>query len=120
MLMTLLRARGVDCDSAGTAAAPGDPASEGAVRAMARRGLSLAGHASTPLQSRDLGAYDRIWAMTPRHAAAVRALGVPAARLAVIQADAGGVPDPCGGDDSTYEACALVLERAAEEIAHHA
>lgn len=117
MLETLLRARGVAVDSAGTAALVGDPASDGARSAMFRRGLSLDHHRSTPVQQRDLSAYTHVWAMTPRHAAALRSLGVPAERLSVVNAAGGGVPDPYGGDQAAYEACAQVLEQAAEAIA---
>ena len=117
MLQALLRARGLEVDSAGTAAGAGDPASDGARAAMFRRGLSLDHHASTPVTGRDLTAYDHIWAMTPRHAAALRSLGVPTHRLSVVNAEAGGVPDPYGGDLAAYEACATVLEQAAEVIA---
>ena len=117
MLQALLRARGVDVDSAGTAAAAGDPASDGARGAMFRRGLSLDDHHSTPVTNRDVSLYAQVWAMTPRHAAALRALGVLAAKLSVVNAEDGGVPDPYGGDDQAYEACAVVLERAADAIA---
>ena len=117
MLLALLKARGIAVDSAGTAAVAGDPASDGARAAMFRRGLSLDDHRSTPVLERDLGSYDQVWAMTPRHAAALRQLGVPAAILSVVNAEAGGVPDPYGGDDRAYEACAQVLEQAADLIA---
>jgi protein-tyrosine-phosphatase len=120
MLAALLRHRLGDqaqIDSAGTAAATGEPASAGAIAAMRRRGLDLASHRSTPLAQRDLAAYDRIWCMTSRHAAHVRSLGVPAGRIAVVAAEDGGVPDPFGGDAADYEACAQVLDRQAAQIA---
>ncbi len=107
----------MEVDSAGTAAGAGDAASDGARAAMFRRGLSLDQHSSTPVTTRDLNAYDHVWAMTPRHAAALRSLGVPANRLSVVNAEAGGVPDPYGGDLAAYEACAAVLEQAADAIA---
>jgi protein-tyrosine phosphatase len=123
MLMALL-ARALErrglvatVESAGTAAGMGDPASHGAITAMATRGIDLAGHRSRPLERLPLAAYDRIYAMTSRHAAVVRQLGIPAARLAVVAADAGGVPDPFGGDETVYEACARVLEAEAARIA---
>jgi protein-tyrosine-phosphatase len=102
-------------DSAGTAAADGDSASAGTIRALARRGIILNDHRSRPLPA-DLSVYDRIWCMTSRHAAAVRALGVPPERLGVVAADQGGVPDPFGGDDGEYEACARVLESEAVRL----
>lgn len=124
MLKALLRAAvanahrtEVQVDSAGTGAADGEPASLGAQRAMQRRGLSLADHAATNLRRVDLGSYQRFWCMTANHAAAVRALGIPAALISVVNESGGGVPDPFGGDDREYEATAQVLELAAREIA---
>ncbi|HAT11137.1 MAG TPA: low molecular weight protein arginine phosphatase [Planctomycetes bacterium] len=96
--------------SAGTAAAPGDHASAEAVAAMARRGIDLSDHASCPVMSLDLSAFDRIYVVSSRHAAFVRAQGVSAERLTVVAADRGGVPDPWGGDAEVYEATARHLE----------
>ncbi len=107
----------IEVESAGTGAGTGDAASPEAAAAMARRGLDLADHASRNVRSLDLASYDRIWAMTSAHVAALRSLGVPAVRLAVIAAERGGVPDPFGGGMAEYEACALVLEDAARKIA---
>jgi protein-tyrosine-phosphatase len=87
---------------------------------MARRGLDLTAHRSRPVQELDLRAYDQVWCMTSAHAAHMRARGVPAARLAVVAQERGGVPDPFGGDLAAYEACALVLEDAAGRIARAA
>ncbi len=124
MLQTLLRAAlrnakqgGMEVNSAGTSAADGDRASAGAQRAMATRGLSLTGHASRHLQTLDLTAIDLVLCMTDAHAATVRACGVPAAKITVINAAGGGVPDPWGGDDDAYEATAQVLELAARDLA---
>jgi protein-tyrosine phosphatase len=113
-----LAAAGVEADvgSAGTAAGPGEPASGGAQRAMARRGLDLSGHRSRPISACDLAAFDRIYTVSTRHAAFVRAQGVPAARIAVLAAEAGGVPDPFGGDDAEYETCAASLEAEVRRI----
>ena len=118
MLAALVRHRRPDLqvESAGTAAGMHEPASDGACLAMERRGLTLNAHASRPVDGLDLSSYDRIYAMTPRHAAHLRSLGVPSERLAVVSAAHGGVPDPFGGDDHAYEACALVLESAADNI----
>lgn len=125
MLQTLLRAtlanagvHDVAVSSAGTGAADGEPASNGAQRAMQRRGLSLADHASRHLHALGLTGITEFWCMTPSHAAAVRALGVPAAMIHVVNAGGGGVPDPFGGDDRDYESCAQVLELAARDIAN--
>jgi len=116
MLATFLRTKlgpSSLVDSAGTGAGTGEPASDGAVRAMQRRGLSLATHRSQNLAELDLTKVDLVLTMSARHSAAVLARGVPAARVRVVNADAGGVPDPFGGSDDDYEACAHVLEQVA-------
>lgn len=104
-------------ESAGTGAFAGDAASHGAVAAMARRGIDLSGHRSRPLSTLDLGRYDHLFAVSSRHAAFIRAQGVPAARITVVAADRGGIPDPWGGDDAVYEATARVLEGEVARIA---
>lgn len=123
MLMMLLRASlaGVGgiratVESAGTAAADGEPASAHAIACMGRRGLDLGGHRSRHLGRLDLGGYDRFLCMTDRHAAALRSLGVPATQLEVVNATQRGVPDPFGGDLEDYEACARVLEAFAQDL----
>lgn len=123
MLMMLLRAEleraaigGVEVESAGTGAYEGDPASEGALRAMSRRGLDLLGHRSRNAAQLDLTRYDLVLAMTSSHAAHARSRGVPTDRLAVANADGGGIPDPFGGGDAEYEHCAAVLETVARHV----
>jgi protein-tyrosine phosphatase len=112
------RARGdIAVETAGTGAAVGQPASEGAVKAMARRSLDLSTHLSRSLAGLEIGAFDRFLCMTSGHAAYVRSLGVPAAKIEVVNAEHGGVPDPFGGSDADYEAAARVLERYAGEVA---
>ena len=104
-------------ESAGTAAGRGDSASPGALAAMARRGLDLSGHLSRPLADLDLTRFERIFTVSSRHAAFVRAQGVPAERISVVAADRGGVPDPWGGDDAAYEEAARTLEAEATRLA---
>ncbi len=123
MLEALLRSafanakQPVQVRSAGTGAGSGEPASPGSQRAMRRRGLSLDQHRSRQVDEVDLTTIDRFLCMTSSHAAALRARGVPATKIQVVNAAAGGVPDPFGGSDQDYEATAQVLELAAREIA---
>ena len=119
LLTEALRRRGSDVTvhSAGTGAAAGDLASDGALAAMARRGLDLSTHRSTPLNAIDPAGYDRILAVTSRHAAHIRSLGIPPGRIEVVAAAQGGVPDPFGGGESEYEAAARTLASEAERIA---
>ena len=101
--------------SAGTGADLGEPASFQAISAMARRGLDLHGHRSQPVPA-DLAAFTRIWAMTSRHAAALRQRGATPAQLAVLAADSGGITDPFGGTLDDYLACAAQLDAEAALI----
>jgi protein-tyrosine phosphatase len=124
MLMALIRAEigrhglaHVTVASAGTAAADGEPASAHAVACMASRGLDLDSHRSRNLGDLDLDGYDRFLCMTSSHAAALRSRGIPAAKLEVVHAAQGGVPDPFGGSRDDYEACAQVLETYAKDLA---
>jgi protein-tyrosine-phosphatase len=123
MLATLVRAAlrnagrtDVTVVSAGTGAISGMPASDGAQRAMNRRGLVLDQHRSQSLADIDPAAVRRVYAMSAHHAAAARSQGVPAERIVIVNEAQGGVPDPWGGDDEHYEACAQVLELAARDI----
>ncbi len=106
-----------EVESAGTGAFPGEAASEGAQAAMARRGLDLTAHRSRPLAGLDLAGYGRIYAVSSRHAAFVRAQGVPPGRIEVLAAERGGIADPFGGDAAVYEACANELDAEAARIA---
>lgn len=107
----------VQVASAGTGAADGEPASAGARAAMARRGIDLGGHASRHLAGVALDRIDLVLCMSSAHAAAVRARGMPAQGIRVVNAEGGGVPDPFGGDEDDYETCACVLAGEAERIA---
>lgn len=119
LLGEALRRAGIPAviDSAGTGANPGDRASHGAQAAMARRGIDLSGHRSRPVDGLDLSAYHRVLTVSSRHAAFLRAHGVPADRLEVLAADRGGLADPWGGDDAVYEATARQIEAEAARLA---
>jgi protein-tyrosine-phosphatase len=112
LLGDVLRANklAIEVASAGTGAFDGDPASHGALAAMARRGIDISAHRSRAVTALDLNGFDHIYVVSSRHAAFVRAQGVPPDRITVVAADRGGIPDPWGGDDDVYEATARVLE----------
>ena len=112
-----LRGRaGVAVETAGTGAATGEAATDQAQRTMAKRGLDLSRHRTRNLAQLAVADYDRFLCMTSGHAAYVRSLGVPAAKIEVVNAQHGGVPDPFGGDDANYEATAKVLERYVADV----
>jgi protein-tyrosine-phosphatase len=109
--------REMEIRSAGTSTTAGLDASDGALRAAERHGLSLQGHASTPLSREAVDWADLILTMGPSHLSRVRELGGDG-KSALLGAYAGGsddatgpaVPDPYGGDDEMYEATFLTLE----------
>ena len=117
--------RGVTVGSAGTAAWPGAPASDGALRAAARAGLDLGSHRSAPLTQDVVRSSGLILCMGGAHLwRALELGGVHQARLLSEMAGAGGeVDDPFGRADEVYWATfeqlrglvAAVLVRVVEE-----
>lgn len=99
--------RSIVVESAGTAASAGLPATDHAVRALAKVGLALGSHRSKPLSRDLLDASDLILVMTEAHRAAVRRLA-PELRAPVLlfREPMGGaqqeVPDPYGGGLEFY------------------
>lgn len=107
--------------SAGVAAGPGQPASEGSLRVARRHGLDLAGHRSRPVD-RELAEWaDLILVMSHGHLHRLQELDADA-RAALLDAfargteggEAWGIPDPFGGDDEAYQATYEVLEELVE------
>jgi ribose 5-phosphate isomerase B len=107
-------------------AAPGEPATDFARRAMAERGLSLAGHRARQLGAADLADADLILTMTRQHKQQIlRQYPSAADHLFTLcefsRGDAAGagdgadrdIADPIGGDIADYRACAAEL---AEEL----
>lgn len=100
----------VEVRSAGASAAPGFPASEGAVEVGRRHGLDLRDHRSRPLDAEDIAWASLIVCMSRSHLQAVRAVG--AADRAVLLTELlprhhperdRDVADPHGGDLGRYE-----------------
>lgn len=123
-----IRERGweqVEVASAGAAAMHGSPASAGAVRVAAIRGLKLDSHGSRPLDNEMLQAADLVLVMSPAHLEAVRAAGA-GQKAALITGFAvtgrtGGregkpVSDPFGGDDARYEAAFEELDELIGQV----
>ena len=100
----------VDVVSAGVGAFEGSPASSGALRTAAARGLDLGNHTSTMLTRQLADDADLILTMSASHLLRVMELG-GGDRAAMITAfatggesdrGAAGVPDPIGGPDEEY------------------
>ncbi|MFW5752491.1 MAG: low molecular weight phosphatase family protein [Planctomycetota bacterium] len=108
----------VRISSAGIAAAPGAPASEHSVAAMRSLGIDISAHRSTPATELDLAAVDHFLCLSGSHAMALIQAGVRTEAVSIVDAAAGGVPDPYGGSPEAYTACATVLAREARRIAN--
>ncbi len=93
--------------SAGIAAVEGQPASPGAQHAMAKRGLSLAEHRSTAVTKEMLDSTYCVFAITHEHA---RVLSRRFDKKRNIFTFDPPIPDPYGGSDAEYEACADAME----------
>ena len=108
----LARARGVDAESAGLYALPGDLATPQAVRAAQRHGADLTRHRAQGVTEALLARTDKIFVMTPSHRDALCArFPAVSQRVRVLEP---AIPDPFGGDDAAYEQCALRLLEAME------
>ncbi|MBK8249235.1 MAG: low molecular weight protein arginine phosphatase [Gemmatimonadetes bacterium] len=97
----------VEVESAGTAAHPGAPASDGSLLVGLEHGLDLGAHQARPLTRALVQGADLILTMSGSHLSAVRALGGDAkAELLTEYAAPGsggrGVTDPFGGDLPAY------------------
>jgi len=114
----------VEVRSAGVAALPGEPASDGSLRAAARHGLDLASHRSAQLSEELVRQADLILTMSPRHLIRVKAFpeGEEKSTLLTTFAEGrdrdgesgAGVRDPFGGGDDLYEGTFLQLRELVE------
>lgn len=103
--------------SAGICALSGAPASDGAQRAMQRRGLSLASHRSQAVTPALLSPADLIVGMSHAHIQQLRML-YPNCSTPMLALDNPPVSDPYGGDDAAYERAAQAIERQLPQLLH--
>lgn len=121
-LQKMLDEKGIDAKvlSAGLGM-PGEPVSENAVKAMKKRGYDISSHVSQTAEAMLLNAADIILTMQDVHKQVVM-LGHIASRqktftLKEFVGEQGDVPDPFGGDEAEYDACAAEIERLCEKVA---
>ena len=117
MAKKLLAERGrmdIEVMSAGTAAAEGAPASEGAYLVGLEKGLDISGHAATFLTREVVGAADLVLVMSTHHVARAQALGGKSVFLLGEYAGRhfteAEVEDPFGGDLDDYRRTYAQLE----------
>lgn len=114
LFRALTRERGLENEyrvlSAGTYALSGAPASEGSLRAMQRRGLSLEGHKSQAVTRVLLDHVDMVIGMGASHVMQLRMM-YPDCQTPMFAFDDPPVSDPYGGTDADYERAARDIER---------
>ncbi len=102
--------------SAGVAAQPGGPASEGALVAMKERGLSLDEHQSRSISQSLLERSDLILTMTSNHRQAILSRWPHVSSKVFCLAPAGSdVSDPYGGPIEAYRKCADRIDQCLDE-----
>jgi protein-tyrosine phosphatase len=105
-------------ESAGTWASRGLPAARGAAEAMAQRGIDLADHRSKPVAEEDLRNVDLVLTMTAGQREGIVVEFPFAANRVHLLTEMSGrsydVPDPYGGSQAQYDACAEELEQLIE------
>lgn len=107
-----LESVGVSVISAGAFAMPGAPITPEAAGAIAQLGIPGSNHAARSLSPKLLEDAEHVFAMTPSHLDAVRAIAPEAMqKTQLVDAD-GPINDPIGAGPSVYLECAKRLRRA--------
>ncbi|MBP3645955.1 MAG: low molecular weight protein arginine phosphatase [Clostridia bacterium] len=104
--------------SAGVYALSGAPASEGAKRAMQRRGLSVESHRSRAVTLTLLESVDLIVGMSANHIMQLKMM-YPNCKTPMTALDDPPVSDPYGGDDAAYERAANDIARQLPQLLNH-
>ena len=100
---------------------PGEPVSANAVEAMRKRGIDISAHLSQTAENMLLNAADVILVMQDVHKQVVELSHLNSRgktfTLKEFVGEEGDVPDPFGGDQAEYDACADELERLCKKAA---
>ena len=102
--------------SAGTASAPGLPASREAVVACLSVGVDIAGHSSRLLSAELVRDCDFIFAAGRRHCEQIAGIDRSAAGKCVMLDKDIDIPDPIGLEYGVYSDCAQLIENAVRKI----
>jgi len=104
----------IEIASAGTTALPGMPAAENAIKVLSSMGIDLKGHSSSLLTPEDVQGADLVLTMTGTHRRQVRSMVSEGEEKVFTLAEYAGVgadvPDPIGGPEETYSACAQEIQ----------
>lgn len=100
----------VQAESAGLAAAAGEPAAANAVTAAAEHGADLSAHRARQVDAALVAASSAVYTMTPAHLRTLEAM-FPAQR-GKFHVLGHGIPDPFGGGIDVYRKCRDAIEAA--------
>ncbi len=98
---------GFEVASMGVVAGAGARASAHSVEAVAEIGGDISAHTSSPARPQDVAAFDRVYAMTSSHLAALRSMLPPnaAQHVELLSPTGEEVLDPIGGPLDQYRRC---------------
>jgi protein-tyrosine-phosphatase len=102
---------GIVVRSAGAMAMAGMPASPEAVAAMAKQGIDITSHRSTPLTAEIIEQADVIYTMTESHRQAVFDIAQSATDKILRLDDKGDIADPIGSGSTSYQRTAEIIRR---------
>ena len=113
MAEALARVHGVEAQSAGISANPGEPASPQARRIAKLYGADLSQHRARRVNEAMLRQAAQVWTMSPLHREML--VQVYPEYAGKISSFYPPIPDPFGGDDQVYAQCAESLLSAMEQ-----
>ena len=98
--------------SFGLAAVAGMPASPNAVTVCQEIGVDLSSHKSHFIYDYQIGAFEKIYCMSPEHAMILsQSVGYPEEKIEVLD-----VADPYGGSVEIYRMCRDIIAACVDEI----
>jgi L-threonylcarbamoyladenylate synthase len=103
---------GYKVSSAGLMGLSGLPASSGSIIACAARGVDLESHRNQALTEHLIEESDLIFAMEKMHCKGVMVLNPDAESRCMLLAENKEIPDPIGSQQSVYNNCAKMIEKA--------
>ena len=104
-------------ESAGVCTISGLPMSENSKAVLEKAGYSTDGFASTDISDVNFEDYDLFAVMAPSHGLSLLQYGVPHEKIYVFALEQGGIYDPYGMSEGTYELCRDEIKVESEKLA---
>ncbi|MAB80712.1 MAG: threonylcarbamoyl-AMP synthase [Planctomycetes bacterium] len=111
-----IAAFGFELTSFGTCATRGAPVSGHTLEILARKGIDLSNHLSTPATAELTAELDHVFCLTHAHLEALRRMLPPGqdGMLSLLDPAGGDIEDPIGGSFAVYERCGKEIAEALE------